>query len=115
MDFSNLQAYDLEYVKSSIRSRIAESSIVILDKAESADLVLEVASGALGNEYKSTLIGIPSLPIPGSPVNSPDFHLWKKIEQNGIAKLLLTVYSDNKAIYSNHYYGKAERDETFFL
>ena len=34
---------------------------------------------------------------------------------DGIIKLLITVYQDKKVISSNHYYGKAERDERFLL
>ena len=115
LDFSNLQAYDSEYIKSAIRAKVAESCTAILEKPEDADLVFEISSGGFGNEYKDTLFGIPALPVPGSPMSLPELALWKTVEQDGIIKLLITVYQDKKVISSNHYYGKAERDERFLL
>lgn len=115
LDFSNLQAYDSEYIKSAVRSKVGENCTAILEKPDDADLIFEISSGGFGNEYKDTLFGIPALPVPGSPMTLPELALWKTVEQDGIIKLLITVYQDEKVISSNHYYGKAERDERFLL
>ena len=115
VDFSNLQSYDAEYLKSAVRARIAENGSVIVEKREEADYLVEVSCGGLGNEYKDTIFGIPALPVPGSPMTLPELALWKTVEQDGISKLLITIYSEGKVVSTNHYYGKAERDETFFL
>jgi hypothetical protein len=88
IDFANLSAYDAEYIKVAVRARFAELGATLLDKPDEAEYVAEVASGGLGNEYKSFLIGIPSLPVPGSPVPLPEVALYKKVEQTGIMKLL---------------------------
>ena len=74
-----------------------------------------VSSGGLGNEYKEFLLGIPALPVPGSPMTLPEVALFKAVEQDGIFKLFVVFYADGKLVSANHYYGKAERDETFFL
>ena len=115
IDFSNLESYDSEYVKSAFKAYLAKSSPAFIDKPEEADYIINVSCGGLGNEYKDILFGIPALPIPGSPVSSPELALWKRVEQDGIAKFLITVSSNGKVVASNHYYGKAKRDETFFL
>ena len=114
-DFTNLQSYDSEYVKSAFRAYIASGGAIVLEKPEEADYIVNISCGALGNEYKDTLLGIPALPVPGSPMTLPELALWKHVERDGIAKFLVTVYSNGKIVSTKHYYGKAERDESFFL
>jgi len=115
LDFSNLQAYDVEYIKSAVQTGIAENNSIIVAGPEEADYVVQVSSGGFGNEYKETLVGVPALPVPGSAMTLPELALWKTVEQDGIIKLLITVYAGKQVVAANHYYGKAERDETFFL
>jgi hypothetical protein len=115
LDFSNLRAYDAEYVESAVRACIAENGLIIIEKADDADYTVRVSSGGLGNEYKEFLLGIPALPVPGSPMTLPEVALFKAVEQDGIVKLFVVFYADGKLVSANHYYGKAERDETFLL
>jgi len=115
LDFSDLRAYDGEYVESAVGACIAENGLIIAEKADEADCTVVVSSGGLGNEYKEFLLGIPALPVPGSPMTLPEVALFKAVEQDGIFKLFVVFYADGKLVSANHYYGKAERDETFFL
>lgn len=115
VDFSNLKAYDQEYIKVAVRARIAELGATLVEKAEDADLVVEVASGALGIEYKNLVVGLPALPVPSSPVPFPEAPLYRTTEQTGIIKLLIFVHRKGKFVAANHYYAKADRDETFIL
>lgn len=115
LDFTNLKSYDIEYVKAAVRARFAEIGAHLTEDAEHADYVVEVSSGALGTEYKSSLLGIPSIPVPNSPTGLPELALARGIEQTGIAKLLVLVHSHGKAVSTGHYYGKVERDENFVL
>ncbi len=115
LDFTNLKSYDLEYVKAAVRSRFAEIGAHLVENAEQADYVAEISSGALGTEYKSSILGIPAIPVPGSPTPLPELALARNIEQTGIAKLLVLVHSNGKAVSTGHYYGKVERDENFVL
>jgi len=115
LDFANLKCYDIEYVKSAVRARVAEIGAHLVNDANEADYIAEIASGALGTEYKSFLVGIPSIPVPGMTTPLPELALARSIQQNGIAKLLVTVYSNGKYVNSGHYYGKVERHESFVL
>jgi hypothetical protein len=115
LDFTNLKSYDLEYVKAAVRARFAEIGAHLVENAEQADYVAEISSGALGTEYKSSILGIPAIPVPGSPTPLPELALARNIEQTGIAKLLVLVHSNGKAVSTGHYYGKVERDESFIL
>jgi len=93
----------------------AEIGAHLTEDAEQADYVAEISSGALGTEYKSSLLGIPSIPVPNSPTGLPELALARGIEQTGIAKLLVLVHSNGKVVGTGHYYGKVERDENFVL
>ncbi len=113
IDFTNLKSYDVEYVKAAMRVRFAEIGAHLVECAEQADCVVEIASGALGTEYKSNILGIPSIPIPGSPVALPEIALFQSVEQTGIAKLLVLVRCTDKLVTVGHYYGKVDRNENF--
>ena len=115
LDFTNLKSYDVEYVKAVVRARFAEIGAQLVEKSEEADCIAEIASGAVGTEYKSFLVGIPSIPLPGSPTPLPELALARSIEQTGIVKLLVLVHSNGKVVSTGHYYGKVERDESFIL
>ena len=93
----------------------AEIGANLTENTEQANYVAEISSGALGTEYKSSLLGIPSIPIPNSPTPFPKLSLARGVEQTGIAKLLVLVHSDGKAVSTSHYYVKVERDENFIL
>jgi len=98
-----------------VRARFAEIGAHLVENAEQADYVAEISSGALGTEYKSSILGIPAIPVPGSPTPLPELALARSIEQTGIVKLLVFVHSNGKAVSTGHYYGKVERDESFIL
>lgn len=115
LDFINLKSYDIEYVKTAVRARFAQIGAVLVENADQADYIAEISSGALGTEYKSSLLGIPSLPIPGSPTPLPELAVARGVEQTGIVKLFVFIHSNGKFITLDHYYGKAERDEAFIL
>lgn len=115
VDFSNLKAYDGEYIKVAVRARFAEIGAILVGSAEGADYVAEVASGCLGMETKNTLVGIPSLPVPNSPLPLPEASVYRTVEQTAIMKLFIFVHSEGRFIASGRYYGKADRDESFVL
>lgn len=116
IDFTNLKCVDIEYVKAAVRGRFFEMGALLVAEANNADYIAEIASGAVGTEYKNFIIGIPSLPVPGLPTPTPELALAKSVEQTGIVKLLISVRSNNgKLINSERYYGKMERDERFIL
>jgi len=83
LDFSNLQSYDSECIKSVSKAYVTSTGEVIVKKHEQADYIIQISCGALGNEYRDTLLGIPALPVPGSPMTLPELALWKHVEQEG--------------------------------
>ena len=115
LDFTNLKAYDQEYIKVATRARIAKLGATLVADADKADYVVEVASGGLGIEFKKGVIGIPALPVPNSPFPTPEASAYRTSEQTGIVKLLIFVHAEGKFVSANHYYAKADRDESIVL
>jgi hypothetical protein len=115
VDLTNLKGTGSEYMKVAVRGRFAQIGATLTDNADDADLTAEVASGCLGTEYKSFLIGIPSMPIPGSSVPTPEASVFRTAEQTGIMKFLIFVHAKGRFVALNQYYAKADREESFFL
>ena len=115
LDFTNLKAYDAEYIKVATRARFAELGAILTDKPDQADLIAEVASGALGIEFKKAVVGLPALPVPNSPLPLPEMAAYRSAEQTGIIKLLIFLHANGRFLAADHYYAKADRDESFLL
>jgi len=115
IDFSNFKCYDVEYARLAIRNRIAQAGSQLVASADTAELTVEVASGALALEYKQGIVGMPPLPVPNSPVPLPAMPFYKSTEQTAIAKLLFFVHSGGRFVASHMYYAKADRDESFIM
>ena len=113
IDFSLLSCYDKEYVQLASRVRFAELGARLVDAADQADWVAQVASGALGTEFKSEAIGMPALPVPNSPVATPEMTAHRSGEQTGIAKLLIAIYEKGRLVSAVTCYDKCDRVESF--
>lgn len=116
LDFTNLAGYDTEYIKVAFRGRFAQLGATLIEEPESSDYIAEIASGGVGTEYKSFLIGLPSLPIPGSAMPLPEVSIYRNIEQTGIVKFLVFVRTfDGAFVALDQYFARADRDESFLL
>ncbi len=115
LDFSNLEALGAGYIKTATRARFCKLGATLVEKPDEADLVAEVASGAYGTEYKKSLVGLPALPVPNSPVAFPESAFYKQTEQTGILKLLIFIHAKGKFVAADHFYAKADRTEGFIL
>lgn len=113
VDLANLKSYDVEYVRVATRARFAQLGGILVAKPEDADYVAEVACGALAIEFKSSVVGIPSLPVPNSPIGLPEVNAYRTTEQTGIMKLLIFVHAKGELILAAHYYAKCDREEGF--
>ena len=87
----------------------------MIDSPDDVDFTAEIASGCLGTEYKSFIIGIPSIPVPCSSVPIPEASIFRKVEQTGIVKFLIFVHTKGQFIALDQYYAKTDRGESIFL
>ena len=115
VDFANLKGTDVEYLQVALRARVAQQGAILVKDANQADYIMEVASGALAMEDKSSLIGMPAMPMPQAPVATPEMSLFKTVEQTAILKLLIFVHQKGKFVASDQYFAKGDRDESFLL
>lgn len=101
--------------KVAVRARFAEIGATLTATPDQAEFIAEIASGCLGTEYKSFIIGIPSIPVPGSPTPMPELSLLRQVEQTGIMKFLIFVHAEGRFVALDQYYAGADRDESFLL
>lgn len=82
---------DKNYVISSVRHRVLMQGGQIAGKAEEADLILEVRSGAVGTNTSNSFLGIPQIQLPGM-ISTPEIKLVNRVNQTGMAKIGLVAY-----------------------
>lgn len=88
-----LDCVDKNYVLLSLRHRLMMQGVRMMEKADGADAVVEVASGAVGTDGQELFFGIPEIPLPPpSPIAIPRLALFMRTKMNGTAKLLLVAY-----------------------
>ncbi len=88
-----LECVDKNYVIGSIRQRIMHENAKLIDKAETADVIVEIASGGVGTDMQELFIGIPEIPLPPpSPIAIPRVSLLTRNKLNGTAKILVNAY-----------------------
>ena len=60
-----LECVDKPYVLGSIRHRVMRAGGFLADKAEDADVVMEVRSGGVGTDSTEQFLGTPEIALPG--------------------------------------------------
>ena len=95
VDAQYFDALDGKYTIGAIRDRLLKLGAVMVADRASADLIVEIRSGAQSIDEKSTLVGIPSIEIPipfAGPLKTPEIALFKKALRSGVAKVAMTGY-----------------------
>ena len=97
LDTTNAVAVDQGWVVSSLREAMLQQGVLLRDKKEQAQWVVEARVGAYGTDANDWLLGIAQTTIPqtitGMPSGTiPEIPLIKKSNQYGVAKLALFAY-----------------------
>jgi hypothetical protein len=88
-----LDCVDKNYVLLALRHRMLQAGAALPDKADKADIIVEVASGAVGTDAQELFIGIPEIPLPPpSPIAIPRLSFMTRNKLNGTAKILVVAY-----------------------
>jgi hypothetical protein len=88
-----LDAVDKNYVLGTVRHKVLAAGATIAEKADDAQVIVEVRSGALGTDRTEGFIGIPQIAMPlPLPVQFPELKLFARKTQIGTAKIGLVAY-----------------------
>ncbi len=90
-----------KYAIASVRDRLLHQGAHLVDDRKTADMVVELRTGAQSIDHHSFLIGIPAIPVPipfAGTMTTPKIALFEKDRQTGIAKLALTAYGKDGAL-----------------
>ena len=118
----NLACIDKPYVVQRLRAALRDRGARVVESATEAELVLEVASGALSINRRDMLLGLPALPLPlpfaDQVLKIPEFPLLKMITYRGRAKLLFSPFAPETGAQTGSaalYYGKCRETHWWFL
>jgi len=88
-----LDCTDKNYVIVSLHQRVMRAGCTLVDKPDTADVILEVASGAVGTDRDELFVGIPSIPLAmPSPISVPKMSVYDRVKAMGTAKLRVLAY-----------------------
>lgn len=89
-----LDSVDKNYVILSLRSRLLNNNCTLVDKAEDAEVCVEIASGGIGTDRTDLLVGSPEVPL-GLMGSIPKINVYERKKAMGTAKLIL-IATDTK-------------------
>lgn len=93
------RSYDQEYILGAIRELISTNGAFLVRERDEADTIVEARSGGLGIDTRTTLFGIPAVPIPipgAGTLATPEVALYKAELHDSTGKFALLAY-DNKS------------------
>jgi len=102
VDAQYFEGLDSKYTIGAIRDQLAKNGAQLVADRGSADVVVEIRSGAQSIDQTSTLVGIPSFDIPiplTGAFKFPEIALFKKAQQIGTAKIAATGYEQKSGAY----------------
>jgi len=103
LDVQYLECTDKTYVIAATRDRVLQAGAQLAAKAEDADVVVEIRSGAVGTDQTESYVGIPEIAVPGPfPLAIPQIKLWSRSTQTGTAKLGLVAFEAGSRTVLGH-------------
>jgi hypothetical protein len=103
------------YAIASVRDRLLRQGARLVDDRKSADMVVELRTGAQSIDHDDLLIGLPSIPIPiplAGTVTTPKLAFYEKDHQIGVAKMAITAYARDGALVASTVPGYGRSTET---
>lgn len=97
LDTANVQTVDQGWIVSSLRQALLSQGVLLREKKEDAQWIVEARVGAYGTDESNLLVGVPATTIPatipGIPAgNIPEIPLAKRSKQKAVSKLALFAY-----------------------
>lgn len=93
VDTQYLDCVDKNYVIVSLHQRLMALDCTLSEKREDCDVVLEIASGAVGTDRHELFVGIPEVPLPPpSPIALPKLAIFNRAKAMGTAKFRVVAF-----------------------
>lgn len=85
----HLEGIDKGYVIWSVRQRLLESGAAIVQKADGAEIIIEIASGCVGTNSEEMFVGTTkaNVPTPDVQVTIPEVRAISQRSQSGAVKI----------------------------
>ncbi len=90
-----LDCVDKNYILLSTRQKLLENHSTLVDKADDADIVMEIASGGVGTDRTEMVVGTPEIPL-GIMGSVPKVNFYERKKAMGTAKLAI-IATDAKS------------------
>lgn len=91
LDEKYLDGVDTKYLVASARHRLFHAGARLVDKAEDADVVIELRSGGIGTASSDSFIGTPEIGLPGL-LSIPEVRVLERKRQQGAAKIGMVAF-----------------------
>jgi hypothetical protein len=121
---SSVAVVDEAYAAAAIRDRLLRRGVVLVDEKSSADIVVEVRTGALSTDERSLFLGTPAIQLPAVPgvattgIPLPSLNLVKRTETKATAKLTAIGYeakTGKLVVATDPLYGHSEKVDWVLL
>ena len=86
-----VDSVDKAYLVGSVRHRMLAAHARLVDKAEDAEIVVELRSGGVGTDTAESFVGVPEITVPGM-LTLPEVRFLERTSQTGTAKVGLVAY-----------------------
>jgi hypothetical protein len=83
-----LDCVDKNYVMLTTRSKLLANHCTLVDKAEDAEIIMEIASGGVGTDRTELVVGTPEIPL-GLMGSVPKVNFYERKKAMGTAKLAI--------------------------
>ncbi len=90
-----LDCVDKNYILLSTRAKLLENRSTLVDKADDADIIMEIASGGVGTDRTEMVVGTPEIPL-GIMGSVPKVNVYERKKAMGTAKLAI-IATDAKS------------------
>ena len=92
-----LKTLDQEYLLGSLRDLFLSNGVLVVDKAEEAQMIVEVRSGANSLDSSTATLGIAEdqalpNPVTGAPLALPEISFFKRENNFAVSKVALVAY-----------------------
>jgi hypothetical protein len=97
-------ANDEEYALGAVRDALSSNGALLVVDRKDAELIIEPRSGALSTDSTTSIIGIPSTPLPipfSGTLQTPEMSLFKSQKQYSVAKIALLAYERESGKHVN--------------